>query len=297
MRDVFRSIRRTPYQSLAAFLVLFLTLFLSTVLFMTLSFFYGLLGYVEGRPQVTVYFQTNTPESEIFKIRDELIGSGKAASVKYLNKDEAFRIYKELNKDNPLLLEMVSSDILPPSLEIFAKKPVYLSEIAEYLKKQPATDEVQFQKNIVDRLLSLTGLLRKASIILFSYLLVLSIIVLSTMISFKIALKKDEIELLRLLGATKFYIQKPFLIEGLLFGLGSSLFSFMLLFSGLLYAQPFLMSYLRGIPHLILSVESYQLTVWPLGAEFLTITFALSALFGILLSEGAIFLSTRKYLK
>ena len=134
-------------------------------MFLSLSFLYGLLGYVETKPQVTVYFQTNTHEGEIFKIRDKLMNSGKVMSIKYVSKEDAFKIYKQLNKDNPLLLEMVSADILPPSLEIYAKKPIYLPEIAEYLKKQGDIDEVQYEKDIVDKLLVLTNTIRKIALI------------------------------------------------------------------------------------------------------------------------------------
>src|SRR3990167_4905164 len=90
--------------------------------------FYPFLGYVETRPKVIVYFQTATEKNTIFKVRDKLMNSGKVESIKYVSKDEAYLIYKELNKDTPLLLEMVSSENLPASLEVFAKKPVYLSE-------------------------------------------------------------------------------------------------------------------------------------------------------------------------
>ena len=69
-----------------------------------------------------------------------------------MSKDEALQIYKDLNKNNPLLLEMVTAEILPASLEVYATKPEYLSEIAEFLKKQQGIDEVVFQKNIVDKL-------------------------------------------------------------------------------------------------------------------------------------------------
>ena len=70
MRNILISLRRTPYQTLSAFLVLFLSLFLSIALFISLSFLYGILGYIETRPQVTVYFQTKTSETDIFKVRD-----------------------------------------------------------------------------------------------------------------------------------------------------------------------------------------------------------------------------------
>jgi len=136
MNQILTSIRRTPYQSLSAFLILFFTLFLSLMLFVSLTFLNSILSYLETKPQVTVYFQNKAPENQIFKVRDELMSSGKVLNIKYISKNEAFNIYKQLNKDNPLLLEMVSADILPPSLEIYAKKPIYLPEIAEYLKKR-----------------------------------------------------------------------------------------------------------------------------------------------------------------
>jgi len=297
MKEILTSIRRAPYQSLAAFLILFFSIFLSTVLFISQTFFHSLLGYVETRPQVTVYFDTATQEKDIFKIRDTLNNSGKVESIKYINKDAAFKIYKDLNRDNPLLLEMVSADILPPSLEVYAKKPEYLAEIADFLKKQPAAEEVQFQKNIVERLLSLTNVSRKISIALFSYLILMSVVVLTTSASFKIAMKKEEIELLKLIGATNSYIKKPFLLEGIFFGMISSLLSFLVIGGTIFYLNPFLNSYLTGVGRLNLNLGFYQLGIWPINYEFLLVTFAVSSLFGIVISVLAIILATNKYLK
>lgn len=297
MNQLFKSLRRTPYQTLTAFSVLFFTLFLTLILFVSLSFLYGLLSHLETKPQVTVYFQTKTPENHIFKVRDDLVSSEKVASIKYINQKEAFKIYQELNKDNPLLLEMVSADILPPSLEVYAKKPMYLPEIAEYLKKQADIDEVQFQKDIFDSLLALTGTVRKTSLIFFGYLLVMSIIVLTTTTMFKVTLKKDEIELLRLLGASDFYIQKPYLAEGIFLGFAASFFSFVLLLAILLYFNPFLSSYLKGIPNLSISLVAYNMKIWPINPIFLAIVFVLAFLFGSTISVISSVIATKKYLK
>lgn len=297
MNDIMTSIRRTPYQSLSSFLVLFFTLFLSLILFVSVSFVNGFLSYIETRPQVTVYFQPKTPENNIFKVRDELSASGKTLSIKYINQQQAFEIYKGLNKDNPLLLEMVSADILPPSLEIYAKKPAYLPEIADYLKKQGDVDEVQYQKDIVDKLLSLTSILRKVSFVFFAYLILMSIIVLTTTTSFKIALKKDEIELLRLLGASNSYIRQPYINEGLFMGLTASVLSFLILIAFFLYFNPFLKGYLVGVPNLALDLYFTKLTVWPLNLIFFIIMFTLSLIFGCTIAVVSSFLATRKYLK
>src|SRR3989338_7200442 len=284
MKEVLTSILRTPYQSLAAFLILYFTLFFSSVMFVSLAFLYGLLGYVETRPQVTVYFQSNAKEEEIFSLREKLKSSGKVEQIKYISKSDAFKIYKELNKDNPLLLEMVSSDILPASLEIFAKKPTFLPEIAEFLQKQPGVDEVNFQKDIVDQILRLTGILRKISLTFFIFLIVISFLVLNTITLFKIALKKEEIEVMRLLGASNFYIQKPFLSEGILFGLLASSVSFVLISGTLFYLSPFFNEYFKGIPTISLSFDFMRLIVWPINLSFLLILFMLSSLFGTLIA-------------
>lgn len=297
MKEVFSSLRRTPYQTFSGFLVLFFTLFLSLVLFVSLSFLHGTLSYLETRPQVTAYFQTKTPENDIFKVRDELNASGKVLSIRYISQKEAFDIYRQMNKDNPLLLEMVSSDILPPSLEIYAKKPVFLPEIAEYLKKSGGIDEVQFQKDIVDRLLTLTNTVRQGSIVFFLYLFIMSVVVLTTTTLFKIALKKEEIELLRLIGASNFYIRRPYIMEGLVMAGIASTFSFLIMIGLILYASPFLGTYLKGITSLEVNMIFFDFTVWPLNPLFFAATYLLVLFFGMTITVISSYLATNKYLK
>ena len=297
MNQILTSIRRTPYQSLSAFLILFFTLFLSLMLFVSLTFLYSTLSYLETKPQVTVYFQNKSLENQIFKVRDELMSSGKVLNIKYISKNEAFNIYKQLNKDNPLLLEMVSADILPPSLEIYAKKPAYLPEIAEYLKKQGDIDEVQYEKDIVDKLLILTNTIRRTALIFFSYLILMSIVVLTTTILFKIALKENEITLLKLIGATNFYIRKPYIMESLFLGITASLLSFGIFSLLVLYFNPFLQSYLKGISSLSVNVFNYQLTIWPFNYIFFAIVFVSSSVFGAVIATVASYIATNKYLK
>ncbi len=298
MSEIWTSIRRTPYQSLASFLILFFTLFLSLFFFNLTSFFNGVLSYVETKPQVTVYFQNQTKEDDIFKIRDSMVTSGKVLSMKYISKQDALKIYRNLNKNNPLLLEMVTADILPASLEVYASKPEYLTELAAYLNKQPGVDEVIFQKDIVEKLLSLTNTLRRLSLFIMVFLLIIAFIVLMTTTAFKIALKKDEIELLRLLGASTSYIRNPFLIEGVLFGVASGTLAFALFYLIFLYFYPFLSSYLAGIPSLsFYNLSSLKLYVWPPSISFIISTYAIVVLFGSLIGFVGNYFSTSKYIK
>ena len=297
MNTFITSLKRTPYQSLATFTSLALTLFLSTVLLFTIIFLYGLLGYIETRPQVAVYFRTQTSEDDIFRLRDSITSTGKVLSIKYISKSEAFALYKELNKDNPLLLEMVSEDMLPASLEIYAKKPQYLPEIAEMVKTKPGVEEVDYQRVVIERLTTLTGIVRKSWLAFFIFLIFNAVVTLITIGHFKIALRKDEIELLRFLGASRWYIRKPFLKESVIFGLISSVFSFGIFFAIIGYLSNFISSYLRGIPSISTQIGTFTVPVWPFHPYFFAILFLLVSFSGVVIACFSTLLATQKYLK
>jgi len=296
MKQLLTALRRTPYQTLAVFSSLFLTLFLSLFLIFFLNFLYGLLGYIESRPQVTIYFQNEVSEESILKVKGELEQTGKVESVKYISKNDAYALYKKLNKDNPLLLEMVSPDILPASLEIFAKKPAYLPEIATYLNTVTGKDEVNFQKNVVDKLLSLTSVIRAMSLGFFVFLMSTTIIILTTITHFKIALKKDEIELLRLMGASAGYVRKPFMDQALFLGFITSTVVYMLFGGIFFFLYPSIRGYLSGVQSLFVDLGPYKLTVWPISIEYAGGLYILLTGFGMCIAGLATYFATHKYL-
>ena len=117
-----KHIRRSPYQAFAAIATMTL-MFIITGLFTVISF--GsmiLLNYFEQKPQIIVFFNDTKKEEDIKKLQDKLLNMDKVSTVKFVSKDEALAIYKEQFKKDPMLLEMVSADILPASIEVSAKK-------------------------------------------------------------------------------------------------------------------------------------------------------------------------------
>lgn len=298
MNDIFKSIRRTPYQSLGSFSILLFTLFLFLFFFNLTSFFHSMLAYVETRPQVIVYFNGNVKEETILKMKGDLEKSGRTSAVSYVSQKEALQIYRDLNKDNPLLVEMVSEQILPASLEVYAKKPEYLASIAREFQDLDVVDEVNYQEVIVEKLVMLTSILRQVAIGLFAMLVFISMTVLLTTTAFKISIKRDEIEVLRLIGASKWYIRKPFLAEGVLFGFTSGTLAF-LVFYGLFFAiSPFLSSYLTGIPPLVFFDMAWlNLFVYPPTLEFIALTYTLVIFFGVSIGFIGNYIATNKYIK
>ncbi|MBI4999414.1 ABC transporter permease [Candidatus Gottesmanbacteria bacterium] len=252
-KSTWRHIRRSPYQALAAVGIMTLTLFVSSIFFLTAAGSAAILSYFESKPQITAFFTDEKKEQEIKNLEEKLVITGQVAQVKYVSKEEALAIYREQNKGDPLLLEMVTANILPASLEVSAKDAKFLADLAKILQAEPGIEEVVYQKDVVDALVAWTGAIRQIGIILIGFLTIVSLLIILTVIGMKIALRREEIEILKLIGASNWYIRAPFLLEGAFYGGLGAIISWIISYLLLLYATPFLTSFLIGIPILPVS--------------------------------------------
>ncbi|MFO0703147.1 MAG: permease-like cell division protein FtsX [Patescibacteria group bacterium] len=263
--EVLRNIRRTPFQSTSMFLIQFFSAFLLLTSISATIFLVAIFNKVETQIPVIVYFKPATKEADILKLREQLIKSGKVANLDYIDKKKAFEFYKTQNQNNPLLLEMTSEDNFPPSFEIQAKDPRYLFEIANFFKSEPGVDEVQFEKQTVQRLVTVTNILRTSVFVLATYLALMSIITLVTMVMFKIALRREEIELSQLLGATRGKISRPFFDEGNIITIMSTTTAIGLFLGLLFIVKDAASAYLFGIKSLSLPISTVTFDIWPLN--------------------------------
>lgn len=248
LRDVRTHIRRSPYQAMAAILTMFLTFLVGGVFFLATLTSVVVLTYFESKPQVTVFFTSKAGEIEADALKAKLEATGKVANMKFVSKNDALAIYREQNKNDPLLLEMVTADILPASLEISANNPNDLSELAGVIKGGEGVDEVVYQKDVVDSLLSWTNAIRVIGGSLALLLIVDSLLIIGTVIAMKIALKRDEIEILTLVGASPWSIRAPFIFEGGVYGISGSAVAAAILTMVTLWFRPFLVSFLGAVP-------------------------------------------------
>lgn len=297
MRDILNNIRRTPFQSMSVFLIQMFGAFLLLVSVSSTGFLMSIFNRVEVQIPIIVYFKPTTIEGDIFRIRENLMKSGKISTIDYVDKQEAYEFYKSQNKNNPLLLEMTSPENFPPSLYIQAKHPQYLSETAQYLRKEQGVDEIQFEKETVDRLVMITKVLRLSVVVLASYLAMMTLVTLITMVMFKIALRKDEIELHQLLGATAGRVAKPFYDEGVLISFFSSVVSCGAYGALLVAAHDSFRSYLTGVNTLSIMVGSLSIPIWPINPLTMLGLCAGVTLYVILISVIATRIATRKYIQ
>jgi len=253
LKTTWKHIRRSPYQALAAIMIMTFTFFVAAILLLAAIGSGVILNYFESKPQITAFFKDKVSNNDISALQTSLKNTGKVSSIKYVSKEEALAIYKEQNKKDPLLLEMVTADILPASLEISATSVTNLKDLYEFTKKQSTVEEVVFQKDVVDTLTSWTGGIRKIGISILFFLSFISILIIVTVIGMKIAIRREEIEILRLIGATNWYIRWPFLIEGMFYGSTGAIVAWGITYIILWRITPFLSSFLSGIPILPVS--------------------------------------------
>ena len=247
-KTTWKNIRRSPYQALAAILIMTLT-------FLVISFFTFLLvgsskviTYFESKPQVTAFFKNEAKQVDINSLENQLRSTGKVASIKFVSKDEALKIYREQNKNDPLLLDLVTADVLPSSFEISTVKIEDMGTISNTLNKSALVSDVIYQKDVVSTLSTWTSAIRKLGVGLIILLSLVSIFIMATIIGIKISQKKEDIEIMKLIGATNWYIRWPFLTEGVVYGIIGAIVGWAFATAGLLYASPFLESFLKGIP-------------------------------------------------
>lgn len=242
-----RNIRRTPFQAIAASMVMFLT-FLALQIFVILAAgSQTALRYFESKPQVIAFFKEGTTDQDVSVIENALNQDAKVTQLKFVSKEDALQIYREKNKSDPTLLELVTANILPASLEISTRSPQDLQPVAEILKKEPVISEVIVPEDVVATLTSVTRIIRIVGGATVGFLMVFATLVIIMIVGFKIRLKRTEIEIMRLLGASPSFIRNPFILEGMFYGIAGAILAWMISYSLLWYFTPFLQGYLGEV--------------------------------------------------
>ena len=247
IKKTLKFLRRSPYQALAAGLAMTLTFFIASVFIVLVFGGQIILNYIEQRPQVIGFFKESTPDSKISEIKNKIETSGYARQIKYITKEEALAIYRERNKDDPLLLDSVSADFLPASLDISATKATDVNRITKILKESPEIEKVIAPENLVEQLVKWTNTIRFGGAVFVSVLTAISFLIIIMVIGMRIAIRHEEISIMNLVGATKWYIAKPFLIEGAIYGIIGATIAVFLLYVPLLYYSKDIQNYLGSI--------------------------------------------------
>ena len=278
-------LRRSPYQALAAALAMSLTFFITSVFIILVIGGQIILNYIEQRPQVIAFFHDDTTEGQINEIIQQINNKDLKTNVKYVTKEEALAIYRERNKDDPLLLESVSADFLPASIDISVKKASDIENITKLVKERKEIDKVITPENLVEQLVKWTKTIRFGGIIFVSSLLSISFLIVIMVIGMRIAIRRDEISIMSLVGATKWFIARPFFIEGAIYGLVGATISVLLVYV-------IILSYSQNIQEFLGPIQ-----VFPINPLFFIYLWAGEALVAATVGICGAALALYRYLK
>jgi len=284
-KTTWNHIRRSPYQALAAIFIMMQTFFVVSVFTLVIFGSAQIINYLESVPQVSAFFKNEASEKDIASLISQVKATGKVQKVRFISKTEALQIYKGFMKDHPALLDETPSDVLPASIDVSTANIDDLKQVSTLLKASPVIDFVKYQEEIVKSLKKWTNGIRKIGTALIVMLALDSIFLMVIIIGIKISQKKEEIEIMRLLSATKWYVRSPFILEGMFYGFVGAVTGWIFAYLGLIYATPFLSSFLGSIPLL------------PVSPVFLVEMLVGEIIFAMLLGAFASFLAVLRYLK
>jgi cell division transport system permease protein len=186
------------------------------------------------RVQVTVYFDKELTGQEQSAFREKITELSGVSRVSYVSRDEALKRFRGRLRGQETLLEGVRSEILPTSFEISLKRTyrdtASVEEFVTKLKRISGITEVQYGEEWVRRFNSFLNFMRLLGALLGGFLVIAVIFIVSNTIKLTIYSRRDELEVMSLVGATRFFISAPFLLEGVMQGLAGSILSLALLY-------------------------------------------------------------------
>ena len=285
IKKTVKLLRRSPYQALAAAFAMSLTFFVSSIFVILIIGGQIVLNYIEQRPEVIVFFNDEATQTEIDGLSTQVRSTGLTKDIKFVSKEEALAIYRERNKDDPLLLESVTADFLPRSIDISVNRASDIGKVTELAKDSPHVDKVITPENLVEQLVKWTKTIRLGGIVFVSTLLSISFLIIIMVIGMRIAIRREEVSIMSLVGATKWYIARPFFIEGALYGILGASVSVLLVYGVLLFYSPQIQNFLGDI------------RIFPINPLFFLYLWAAEALAAALVGIIGAAIALYRYLK
>lgn len=248
---------------------------------------------LQEKIDIGIYFKIDTPEDEILRIKKSLGTLAEIKDIEYIPRDKALEIFKERHKDDPTIsqsLEELQENPLLASLNIKAHNPKEYVIIADYLDKASFKgwfEKVTYAQNavIIERLSKIIDTAKKGGFILIIFLTFVAVLVIFNTIRLAIYSNREEIGIMRLVGASNSFIRGPYAIEGIIYGLIAGITSIIIAGPIIYFASPYVKIF---IP---------EINLWSYFGSHLFALLGYQLIFGIGLGIVSSSIAISKYLK
>jgi len=237
--------------------------------------------HVKRELVVKVYFAPDSTKAQMNAVANGLSGNDQVKTVTFVSKEAAL---KQMRKRFPELVQNLPSNPLPDSLEVVPRHGEDTAAIAESLQpKPPGVENVKYGKKTAHRILSVAKVIESFFLVAVLVLLAASTLLIANTIRLSIFSRRREIEVMKLVGATNWFVRGPFMLEGLICGAAGSILAVILLLLGKELVMPTILPHINA------------------GSDVQAIAFSLNALIligaGLLLGAAGSGLTLRRFLK
>lgn len=249
-KEAIKNFFRNGWLSIATVSILVLSLYVVSAFFVVTFTVNNILKDVQDKVNISVYFKPDVDEKTISDIKANLEGFGEVKSAEYISKDQALEDFKKNNADEPVIIQSlneIGDNPLLASLVIKANDPTQYQLISDYINKAYFNDNVSRvnygkNKDIINKLNSIIATIRRIGISLGIFFAVVSLLITFNAIRITIYTHRQEVEIMRLVGASNFFIRLPFIFEGIIYGVMGAILSMVLLFISVKFATPYISS-------------------------------------------------------
>ncbi len=231
IKSGFKNFKRSGLISWAAVLVVTITLSVITTIILLQAVLNFSLNQIKDKVDVTIYFNVGASLDKITTLKDSLERLPEVASVTYTSSEEALKLFRDRHsQDYPTIqaLDEIGTNPLGGYLNVKAKEVSQYETIANFLKSDSISvsgsgsiiDKVNYHQNklVIDRLNGIIAGAQKLGFLITLLMIIISIIITFNTIRLAIFISKEEIGVMRLVGASKMRVRGPFMIEGAIYG-------------------------------------------------------------------------------
>ncbi len=222
---------RNALMSLAATLTMVLMLLLLAGFFVLQNVLLASLSFVEQKVEVVAYIQNNATSDQVDTLVATIGAMPEVASVEFVSRDEALARFKaaQAAQGRQDLTTALESNPLYASVNVKLRSPADLDAVTTALRSDPLVRNVLNIEALVDRVLTVTTFVRTAGVVMVAIVGVIVLFIIVNTIRLAVVARSEEIEIMRLVGASDAFIRWPFVFEGALVGLFGALLTLALL--------------------------------------------------------------------
>jgi cell division transport system permease protein len=226
VRETLISLRRNLLMTIAGIITVAVSLFLfGGILLVSRTVDHGTARWSHG-VELEIFMKNPVPDTQIADVRTALQNSSSVKSSKFLNHEDAYKEFKKIFRDQPALIESTSPSDLPESFRVVPTKAEYTADIANQFHDFTGVDQVITAQEQVKRILTATRVIRWAFFAMAGVLLASSLFLIVNTIRLATYARRREIEVMKLVGASNWFVRVPFMAEGLVQGAVGAGFAF-----------------------------------------------------------------------